>query len=124
MRLQSNERSILAAFSDSKQAEQAAAELKESGVEAIRVDELRQEPGEPTDGLHELITGAGDRMARAGTSLSSRDVAVLKAADPDSSGMADGSQQEMSRPVLLTVVVDEKDFARAADIVRKHGGTF
>ena len=59
MRLQSNERSILAAFSDSKQAEQAAAELKESGVEAIRVDELRQEPGEPTDGLHELITGAG-----------------------------------------------------------------
>lgn len=126
MQLKPDQRSILAAFTDMKHAEKAAAELKENGFEMVQVDELQQEPGEPTDAFHYVISGDVPGLANVvlGTSLSSRDAAVLKAADPAASGMADGSRQPLTGQVLLTVVMDKKDESKAEAIIRKHGGNF
>jgi hypothetical protein len=126
VRLKPPQRSILAAFSDFKQAEQAAAELKENGFETVQIDEVRQDPGEPTDRIHNLLTGDVPGLGNVvlGTDFAGRDAAVLKAADPSASGMADGSKLEMTRHVLVTVVVEEKDYPRAEAIIRKHGGAY
>ena len=126
LRLKPHERSILASFADIEKARQAAQELQENGFETVQVDEVGQDPGEAADRIHNLITGDVPGLANVvlGTDLDGRDAAVLKAADPSASGMADGGELAMTRQVLVTVVAAEQDAPRAEAILRKHGGMF
>jgi len=126
LRLEPPLRSILATFSSFDQAEKAVSELKKSGFETVQMDEVRMDPGEPTDAFHNLITGKVPGLGNVvlGTDFTNRDAAVLLAADPSASGMADGNEMAITRNVLVTVIADEKDLPAAEEILQKHGGIF
>ncbi len=126
LRLEPPQRSILVTFSSFDQAEKAVAELREHGFEMVQIDEVSMDPGEPTDAFHNLITGKMPGLGNVvlGTDFTSRDAAVMLATDPSASGMADGSELEITRNVLVTVVADEKELPRARQILHRHGGIY
>lgn len=128
LQLEAHQRSLLAFFAERRQAEQAAQELRDNGFATVQVDQVEAGSGEAADRINNPITGDVPGLANMvlGTDLAGRDEAVLLAADPNVSGMADGSRQETEpgRRVLVTVVAEEKEIPRAKAIINKHGGLF
>jgi len=124
LRLDGHERSILVFSANLPRAERAVKELKENGFMTVQVDKVKAGSGEASDRLYSPVTGQVPGLAHVvlGTDPAGRDEAVMQAAHPDVSGMADGSRQEPQRRVLVTVVAGEKEMPRAEAILKKHGG--
>ena len=118
------ERSILAYFRTPEQAQQAAAALRNLGVEDLQIDRFSRDPGGSVDQLVNPLTGNMSSLAdMALGDVSTRDVGVLMAADLGASGMADGTPSVVSgRDIILAAVVDDSLFEQSRDAIRSVGG--
>lgn len=120
-----SEKNILAYFHSPKQAEQALQQMK--GLEIIdsQIDQISRFIGEGIDHIMNPITGdfQGLGQLTQDANFTSKNAAILAAADVTASGMSDGGQDAVTgRNILLTVVIEESDFDAAMDIVKQHGG--
>jgi len=118
------ERSILAYFRTPEQAEQAAASLRNLGVEDLQIDRFSRYPSSGVDQLANSPAGNLSSLADiALNDVSTRDIGILTAADPGASGMADGNPNvESGRDIILAAVVDASVFEQAAQAIRATGG--
>jgi len=130
MKLNHNERSILATFPSSTKARAARDDLAEAGVEEVQIDRLSRygvdynaQMNNPLAGQADTLTGlvlhSADTDQRYGG-----DARVLLAADPSVSGYSRlGYGMAGGMGFLLTAVTDETKLDQAVDIIKQHGGT-
>lgn len=118
------ERNIIAYFKTPGQAEEAAKQLKNLGVEDVRIDRFSAFPGGSADELMNPLTGNISSQAEMTLgSISGHDAGVLLSADVGASGMSDGGQGTISgRDVVLAAVVDEGIWEQSRQMVRGSGG--
>jgi len=127
--LSPGERSILAYFESSNDAEEAGKELINEGYEVVQLDrvskygvELDKERNYPVAGRAETQTGLTVYSADT-YRLADTDTRILMSADPSVSGMAANNYDVAGEgPFLLTVVTHEKHVDRAVEIIKRHGG--
>ncbi|MCL6631756.1 MAG: hypothetical protein K6T63_03910 [Alicyclobacillus herbarius] len=119
------ERTVLASFFSESDANQAADRIHNLGVKTTQVAQLHTggfgDEGRP-------IPIAGKIQSLASLTLqadTSRDAAVLLAADPSASGMADtaeGPSVSGERNFLLTVVCPEEKVEEVVQIIKECNG--
>jgi len=127
--LSSGERSILAYFESSSDAEEAGKALINAGYETVQLDriskygvELDKERNYPVAGRAETITGPTVYSADT-YRLADTDTRTLMSADPSVSGMAANNYGVAGEgPFLLTVVTEEKYADKAVEIIKRCGG--
>lgn len=120
-----SEKNILAYFHSPKQAEQALQQMKGLQIIDSQIDQISRFIGEGIDHIMNPITGdfQGLGQLTQDANFTSKNAAILAAADVTASGMSDGGQDAVTgRNILLTVVIEESDFDTAMDIVKQHGG--
>lgn len=126
MKLDRNERSILAAFTNTTRAQDAAEKLKALGYETVQVDRIGKYGGpvgnrdynDPVAGQALTISGL---VQQSGNEFLLRNAGPLIAADPAASGMSGEGVPEDN--ALLTVVATEDKVDQAVGIIKEHGGT-
>jgi hypothetical protein len=119
------EKNILAYFHTPEQAEGAAAKLKALRVEEVSIDRFGSYPGDGLDHIENPITSdfPGLGYLTLNADFSSSSAAILAAADPDASGMADrGEGRSAGKDILLTAVVDESVHHQALRVIEESGG--
>lgn len=124
MKLNPGERSILASFSAGPKAETALRELKAAGFGTTQLDRVGRYGFRPdTDQQRPAIAGKEESLTAAVLSPAQLDEesAVLLAATPEASGLADPVTEDRG-PFLLTVVTDEAGVSEAVEIIQRHGG--
>ena len=125
MKLDRNERSILAAFTNTTRAQDAAEKLKALGYETVQVDRIGKYGGpvgnrdynDPVAGQALTISGL---VQQSGNDFLLRNAGPLVAADPAASGMSGGGVPEDN--CLLTVVTTNDMVDEAIGLIREHGG--
>lgn len=120
-----NEKAIIAGFTTLHAAQQAQKALNSLNVIDLNIDRISEHPVTDWDTrLHNPITGRYPGLANAVYNTTfNRDQSVLVSADPSASGMsAGGDKTNMGTDIVLTVVVDNKDYEEAMAIIKKHGG--
>lgn len=125
MRLDPGERSILATFPTTNQAEEAAKRLKEEGYDTVGVTRIGQFGFEPTSHISDPV--AGQAITLSGLTLFGGNEDHLGAAGPllAASPMASGQSASDAGGgfgVLLTVVTTEESITRAVELIREYGG--
>jgi hypothetical protein len=126
MKLKQGERSIIAGFRRMDEAEKARNELKQLGLEAIRIDRVSLFPVRQFEKRNEnAITGDFPGLANGifDTAMD-QDSSILASVQPSASGLSDGNDEEIGRDVVLTVVTNEKLYSQAAEIIQRHDGVF
>ncbi|WP_139492478.1 hypothetical protein [Brevibacillus dissolubilis] len=124
------ERNILAGFHTMDEADKAAEQLKQAGIDTVQVDQVGQYPGIGVEKVLNPITGEIPSLGNLTLSAefpSGRDASILAAADPDASGLSDGRQGRLASNttgILLTCVVAENRAAEAEQIISSNGGEF
>lgn len=119
------EKNILAYFHNPKDAEQAREQMKGLKIIDSQIDRISRFIGEGIDHIMNPITGDFEGLGQLtqDANFTSKNAAILAAADVTASGMSDGGQEVISgRNILLTVVLEESDFNAAMEIVEQHGG--
>lgn len=129
MQLGPGERSILAYFGSSREAQKAASELQNLGYEDVQVDRVSKfgvnyddEYNNPIMGRAETVTGLTLYSANTDRFVSN-DSRILMVSDPSVSGFA-GVELAGGTAFLVTVVTDEKQIQLAEEVLKKHGGKF
>ena len=125
MKLDHNERSILAGFPSTTRAQEAADKLKALGYETVQVDRIGKYGGpvgnrdynDPVAGQAVTLSGL---TQQAGSDFLLRNAGPLVAADPAASGMS--GELVPQDNVLLTVVTTEDKMEEATGIIKDHGG--
>ncbi|GGG13174.1 hypothetical protein [Paenibacillus abyssi] len=119
------EKNILAFFNSPEQAEQALSIMKNLSLVDSSIDRFDGYPGEGSDHIQNPITGnfQGLGYLTLGGDFPDRDEGILAAASVSASGMSSGGSdnETTGKDILLTVVVEEKDFEQAMQIVRDAG---
>lgn len=115
MQLQPGERSILAYFTDTIQAQQAAQELKRAGFTDIKIDTLRST-------INKAATRNNLSSMIYGHSGYDKSYGPLLAASPIVSGMSSQNEAHPIYSYMLTTVVDNDNYQKALDIIRQNGG--
>jgi len=122
-------RSLLAYFPSSTKAEAAVRELNEMGIREVSIDRISRY-GETTDRslnnpLNDAETITGLTLFSASTSrLANTDTRTLMSADPSNYAMAaDNYGVAGGRAFLVTVVTGDEMGERAAQVLKKHGGS-
>ncbi|MTI86146.1 MAG: hypothetical protein FH756_20190 [Firmicutes bacterium] len=124
--LNPGERSILAYFGSSMDAEKASKKLKNMGYKDVQVDRVSKfgvnhddEYNNPMMGRAE--TGTGLTLYSANTDkFSNSDTRVLMGADPSVSGFA-GNEMAGGEAFLVTVVTTDAGFDLAEKVLKQHG---
>lgn len=119
------ERNILAGFQTEDDAQEAEKALRQAGFSIIQIDRIGQFPGDGNEQIMNPISGdfpSLGSLTLAGDFPSGRDASIMAAVDPDASGMADRSDDNLYRSVLLTAVVPEEQGDLAIEIIRSYGG--
>lgn len=125
MRLDPGERSILASFPSTHQAEEAAKRLKQEGYDTVGVARIGQFGYEPTSHISDPV--AGQAITLSGLTLFGGNEDHLGAAGPllAASPMASGQSAYDAAGgagVLLTVVTTEESVSRAVELIKEYGG--
>ena len=124
------ERAILCWFKTKPEAEKAVKELKNIGVETTQIAETSAFPHtEMTEQIMNPATGRFSGLGELtfGNSSNSNEAGILKAVDPNSSGMSDKHDgMETDALVrynhLLTVVTNENLVEPSVRIMKENGG--
>lgn len=129
MQLEPGERSILAYFRSSDDAQRAAEELKNLSYENVQVDRISRygvnhddEYNNPIMGRAETITGLTLYSANFDRFVDSNG-RVLLSSDPSVSGFA-GVELAGEESFLVAVVTGDAGAGPAENVLRKHGGKF
>jgi hypothetical protein len=125
MRLDPGERSILATFPGTLQAEEAAQRLKEEGYDAVDVTSIGQFGYEPNSHISDPL--AGQAITLSGLTIFGGNEDHLGAAGPLLAASPLASGQSASDAgggfgVLLTVVTTEESINRAVELIKEYGG--
>ncbi|WP_274650728.1 hypothetical protein [Paenibacillus humicola] len=119
------DRNILAFFDRPEQAEKALSELKQLALTASSIDRVDGYPGDGSDRIMNPITSdfPGLGYLTLGGDFDSRDAGILAAASVSASGMSSGGEDNEVRGknIVLTAVVNEKDYEQAMRIVERNG---
>jgi len=119
------ERNILAYFHSPEQAEGARRKLLALRAIDVSIDRIHTDAGADTELAMEMIgTDVGGLGAAVlGAAYANRSAAIMSAAHPDASGLSDhGDETLAGRDILLTAVVDDREYAQALRIVQECGG--
>ncbi|NPV27078.1 MAG: hypothetical protein HPY81_06435 [Firmicutes bacterium] len=131
MKLNANERSILAYFPSDTAANEVANTLKNMGIETVQVDWVSRygvvndtEYNSPITGQTNTLTGLA--LYSADTDLrANQDARILLGADPSVSGMSARSYgQAGGRAFMVTVVTTEDRLPEVIRVMRENGGFF
>jgi hypothetical protein len=119
------ERSILAYFKSPDQAQKALEQLQQLHLVEAAIDRFDGMAGSGVDRITNPATGNFGSLAELTLSgdVEERDAGVLAAATVSASGFSSGGPENRvsGRDILLTAVVEEKDFERAMQIVKQAG---
>lgn len=119
------ERTILAFFKKPEEAEQALEQMSGLTVIDSSIDRFDGYPGNGIDHIENPITGdfPGLGYLTLSGDFDDRNAAILAATSVSASGMSSGGRdnQVTGRDISLTVIIDEKDYDQAMDIVQKLG---
>lgn len=128
MQLSPGERSILAYFPTSGDAQKAAESLKQSGIETAQIDRVSRYGAKSDEHfnnpINRAVTVTGPTLFSDGTG-GDQDIneRVLLAADPSVSGYGDTDYGVAGgKAFLLTVVTTEDKIEGAVDIIKQNGG--
>lgn len=116
MQLKPGERSLLAYFTDTIQAQQALEELKKAGFTDIKLDQLHSSTSK-TSAINNLSSMV------YGNSGYDRSYGPLLAANPMVSGMSAQNEANPIYSFMLTMIVDNDNYQTASDIIRQNGGS-
>ncbi len=118
------ERTILASFYSEAEANKAAQQIHDQGVEVAQVDQLRAYAGPMPARRAFPISGHIPSLSSLtlNTEVSSRDWGILLAVDPAASGMSDGQDNITGRNFLLTVVCPEDKVEDCVRIIKECNG--
>jgi hypothetical protein len=118
------ERTILSSFYSEAEANQAAQQIRDLGVEVAKVDQLRAYSGPIPERRAFPISGHIPSLSSLtlNTEVSSRDWGILLAADPAASGMTDGQDNITGRNFLLTVVCPEDRVEECVRVIKECNG--
>lgn len=124
MTLPQGHRAIIAGFHSPNEAEKARESLHQMGFNEIRIDRIGGGEAEAEETrLHNPITGdfpgLGDAVFERNMS---RDESILHAVHPSASGLSDGENDEIGKDIVLTVVVTDAEYEKAAAVIRQFGG--
>jgi len=128
MKMQPNERAILAYFPSSNAAQETAQALQQMGIEETQIDRFSRYDANPNAEINNAITGdpnLTDLTAFGGDAdtFYSNDRRVLIAADPSVSGIGNTDYGVAGgRSFLLTVVTDEQKADQARQVIKQKGG--
>ncbi|UUZ96159.1 hypothetical protein LJK87_18500 [Paenibacillus sp. P25] len=128
------EKGIMAYFTTPAEAEKCVPKLRALRALDIQVDRVGQFPGSGVSETFNPISNSdfpGLAYLTLGAAPMDRDAGILGAAEPDASGLSDGSRELMAagqngpnqRDILLTVVVDEASYEQALRVIREAGGS-
>lgn len=129
MTLPQGQRAILAYFPSSTRAESAVEELKTMGIYEVSIDRVSRfgqtTNSERNNPINDAETLTGPTLFSADTSrFLDNDARVLMAADPSVSGMAaDDYGTAGGKSFLVTVVTREEMGDKAAQVLKKYGGS-
>ncbi len=122
MQLESDERSILAYFSDLQQAQEAARVLKERGYADLQIDSISRYPSRPVYNSYPMNLSS---MVLGSREYGSQDYSLvqspLMAADPSVSGMSSPAETAQGYSYLLTLVTGQDKIETALQILTQHG---
>ncbi len=122
MQLKTNEKSILAYFSEQQQAQKAALALKEVGYLDLQIDSISRYPSRPVYESHPVNLSS---MVLGSREYGSQEYSLghgpLMAADPSVSGMSSPSEPAPGYSYLLTLVTTEDKFDISRQILKEHG---
>lgn len=119
------EKSILAYFNTPDQAQQALEKLQQLNLIDAEIDRFDGMPGDGVDQIMNPITGNFDSLVELTMNgdVENRSAGVLAAANVSASGYSSGGTDNRvsGRDILLTAIVEEKDYERAMKIVKDAG---
>lgn len=120
-----SEKNLLAFFNSPEQAEKALSQIKGLRLIDSSIDRIDGYPGEGIDHIENPVTGdfPGLGYLTLGGDFSDRNAGILAAASVSASGMSSGGPDNRitGKDVLLTAVIDEADYEKALEIVRREG---
>lgn len=119
------EQSILAYYRSEEEARGALRKLQALRVIDASIDRFGAYPGSGHQEIMNPVIGEIDGLGELTLSgdFTNRSAAILAAAEPDASGMADrGDESIAGRDVLLTAVIREDVYEQAMTIIRETGG--
>lgn len=119
------EKNILAFFKSPEQAEKALQQIKALKLVDSSIDRFDGYPGDGIDRIENPVTGdfPGLGYLTLGGDFPDRNAGILAAASVSASGMSSGGEDNevTGRDILLTIVIEEEDFDKAMDIVKREG---
>ncbi|MFV9510330.1 hypothetical protein [Tepidibacillus sp. LV47] len=117
-------RNILASFHTVDEAQKAGQELKALGINELQIDRVSLYPGYNLNEFTNPIRGRFDSLSKLtlGANFSNKSAEILAAASASASGLADDSETDIGKDVLLTVVTDESLANQAEQIIKKYNG--
>lgn len=119
------EKNILAFFRSPEQAEKALQRIKDLKLVDSSIDRFDGYPGDGVDHIMNPITSSFDSLATLtlGGDFPDPDTGILASTNVSASGMSSGDRdnETSGRDILLTLVIEEKDFEKAMAIVQEEG---
>lgn len=128
------ERSILAYFHSSTEADRAVSKLQALRASGISVSKFGEVPGSGVDETINPLTSdfPGLPYLTLGSESANQDARVLMAASPEASGLAGGGEYNFYRTdksdnslkdTLLTASIDEAVYEQAVRVIEEAGGS-
>lgn len=119
------EKSILAYFNTPDQARKALEQLQQLNLIDAEIDRFDGMVGDGVDRIMNPVTGNFNSLVELTMNgeVENRSAGVLAAASVSASGYSSGGTDNRvsGRDILLTAIVEEKDYERAMKIVKEAG---
>ncbi len=115
---------ILAQFRMMNDAELAMSELKNLGIEEVRVDRIHMYGNRTYHDMVNPLTSNFDSLSylTLGSINYDKSVDIFQGSNVYASGMADGDPNTIGNDVLLTAIVNEEKKEEVREIIEKYGG--
>ncbi|OUM95215.1 MAG: hypothetical protein A9Z00_14705 [Thermobacillus sp. ZCTH02-B1] len=121
------ERNVLAYFRSEEEAKAALERMRHLRIEDSSIRRIDRYPGQEMHDISNPLSGdfPGLGYLVHGTDFTNAGAGILAAADVSASGLSSGGPDNRvtGRDVLLTVVVDERDYEQAVRIAMEGGAT-
>lgn len=118
MQLQPGERTVFAYFADENTARAAAAVLKQSDYNEIRIDPISYSPTSNISRRYSQTRLSSMTLNNSGADLA---YGPLMVADPTASGMSGSFDSAASASIILTLVCPESARPGAVEILKQYG---
>jgi len=119
------EKALLAYFNTPDQAQKALDHLKQLRVIEAKIDRFDGMPGDEAERIMSPLNGNFGSLGdlTLDVEFENRSSGIMSAAGVSASGYGSGGPENRvtGRDILLTAIVDEEDYEKAREIVRRAG---